>query len=94
MNFEFIIALLLIIESNGRYLLININIPPSPSDNAEAMDFKSYARSRRLEFHPKKFHKKFRSIDVRNFESGKKRKLILLFSMRIPRNYKVNYEDF
>ena len=71
MNFESIVALLLLIESDGRYLLINIDDPSSPLDNVPSVGIKSHTRSRRLEFRPKKFHNKFRFIGVKNSESGK-----------------------
>ena len=67
MNFESFIALLLLIENNGRYLLVNIDDPSSPVENLKSTDIKSYARSRGLGFR----HKKFRSMGDKNTDSGK-----------------------
>ena len=75
MNFESIIALLLLVQNNGKYLLIDIIDPLSPVGNVHSTDINSYARSRRLEFQKKNFKnfgkKNFRSLNVEDTESGK-----------------------
>ena len=73
MNFESIIALLLLVENNGRYLLIDIIDPLSQVDNVQSTSINSYARSRRLEFQKKNFKNfektSFRSLNIENNES-------------------------
>ena len=83
MNFKFILALLLLVENNGRYLLIDITDPLSPVDNIQSTGVNSYARSRRLEFQKKNFKnfgkQNFRRQNIANTESGKDNSLAQQF---------------